>query len=222
MKDGIGRSEMYMQNLNRQNKREDMQYNADFQLRNQLQRMQAQEAYRQQLVQNKISQLVGAGYSPQQATAMVLGVGGRANANIANGANNNGNVSKDDYKWATDTISSLDEKLSTLREVDPKAQLSAQEIQMYNNAHMIMNLANQQRMARYGLGQNQQGQRQKINVGDYNQLKPLLQALVQKNGGKFDKNIAMLVRKYAGLDPNNNNPNEYLNEVFKNDYGFSG
>lgn len=222
MKDGIGRREMYMQNLNRQNKREDMQYNADFQLRNQLQRMQAQEAYRQQLVQNKISQLVGAGYSPQQATAMVLGVGGRANANIANGANNSGNVSKDDYKWATDTISGLQEKLDALKAENPNAQLSAQEQQLYGNAVMIRNLANQQRMARYGLGQNQQGQRQKINVGDYNQLKPMLQALVQKNGGKFDKNIAMLVRKYAGLDPNNNNPNEYLNEVFKNDYGFSG
>ena len=219
MKDGIGRREMYMQDRNRQNKREDMQYNADFQLRNQLQRMQAAEAYKQQLAQNRISQLVSAGYSPQQATAMVLGVGGRGNN--ANNANNNGGVSKDDYKWAEDTINTLNERLDGLRAENPNAQLSPAEIQLYNSAAQIRNLANQQRLARYGLGQ-QQGQRQKVNVNDYNQLKPMLQALVQKNGGKFDKNIAMLVRKYAGLDPNNNNPNEFLNEVFKRDYDFSG
>ena len=109
-----------------------------------------------------------------------------------------------------------------MRAENPNAQLSAQEIQMYNNAFMIRNLANQQRMARYGIGQQQQGQQKKINFNDYNSLKPVLQYLVQKNGGKFDANIARLIRQRAGLDPNNNNPNEFLNEVFKRDYDFSG
>jgi len=86
MKDGIGRREMYVQDRNRQNKREDMQYNADFQLRNSLQRMQAAEAYKQQLAQNKINQLVQAGYDPRQATLMVLGMGGRGNR-VANDNN---------------------------------------------------------------------------------------------------------------------------------------
>ena len=220
LKDGIGRREMYMQDRNRANKREDMQYNADFQLRNSLQRMQAAEAYKQQLAQNKISQLVQLGYDPRQATLMVLGVGGRGNS--ANGANNGG-VTKDDYTWAEKTIASLDEKLDSMRADNPNAQLSPQDIQMYNDASMIMKWANQQRVARYGLGgQQQQGQQKKINFNDYNSLKPVLQYLVQKNGGKFDANIARLVRQRAGLDPNNNNPNEFLNEVFKRDYDFSG
>ena len=219
LKDGIGRREQYVYGRNRQDKREDMQYNADFQLRNQLQRLQATEAYKQQLAQNKISQLVQLGYDPRQATLMVLGMGGRGNS--ANGANNGG-VTKDDYTWAEKTIAGLDEELDNMRAENPNAQLSPEKIQMYNNASMILNLANQQRLARYGIGQQQQGQQKKINFNDYNSLKPVLQYLVQKNGGKFDANIARLIRQRAGLDPNNNNPNEFLNEVFKRDYDFSG
>ena len=223
LQDSIGRRDIYNRKnqiadrlVARQQRREDMQFNADLQMDNMIRRQKALDAYKQQQAQEKAQQLISAGWDPKQAIAMALGVGGRNSAGNALGG-----VSKDDYKWAEDTISGLTEKLENLRLSNPNAQLPAEDIQLFNTASAIRNLANQQRVSRYGIGQ-QQAQRPKVNVNDYNQLKPMLQALVQKNGGKFDKNIAMLVRKYAGLDPNNANPNEFVNEVFKNDYDFSG
>ncbi len=218
MKDGIGRREMYMYGRNRQDKWEDMQYNADFQLRNTLQRMQVAEAYKQQILQNKINYLVQNGYDPKVATAMVMGVGGRGNS--AYGANNGG-VKKEDYDWAEKTIANLDEKLDMLRAENPKAQLSPQYIQTYNDAFMIRNLANQQRVARYGLGRQPQ-QKPKLDVNNYNVLKKMIQDTVARNGGKFDKNVAMAIRKRAGLDPNNTNPKEWVNEIFDREYKYRG
>lgn len=217
LKEGVGRRDIWNRATQRQQRQEDMRFNADLQFDNKLRWLKMQEAFKQEQIQSKIRQLVGAGMDERSATAAVLGAGGRGNGAYGN----NGAVSQGDYKWAEDTINGLNEKLDGLKAENPNAQLSPAEIQLYNSAAQIRNLANQQRLARYGLSQ-QQGQQQKVNVNDYNQLKPMLQALVQKNGGKFDKNIAMLVRKYAGLDPNNNNPNEFVNEVFKNDYNFSG
>lgn len=219
LKDGIGRRELYMQDRNRANKREDMQYNADFQLRNALRRMDAQEAYKIRQMETKYNLLVKNGVDPQQARYMVLGLAGRGNN--ANGANNGG-VKKEDYDWAEKTIASLDEKLDGMRANNPNAQLSAQDIQMYNDAVTIRNWANQQRVARYGLGGQQQQQKTKIDVNNYSVLKKMIQDTIAMNGGKFDKNVAMAVRKRAGLDPNNTNPNEWINEIFDREYKYRG
>jgi hypothetical protein len=220
LKEGLSPREQYVYDRNRRDKREDQVFNANMQFDNRKRLMDLQNAYTQQQVLNRVQQLMQyGGMDERTAWATVLG-GGRNGRGSNTGANNTG-VSSADYKRAVDGLKALDDEVAEGRLENPNFQLSPQKQQQYNMLAAVKQRGDNEFFARNGVAQPQQ-QRQRINVSDYNQLKPMLQALVQRNGGKFDKNIAMLVRKYAGLDPNNNNPNEYLNEVFKRDYDYSG
>lgn len=219
LKEGISPREQYVYDRNRRDKREDQVFNANLQLDNAQRRAQMQQAIAQQQVLNRVQQLMQyGGMDERTAWATVLG-GGRGGRG-ASSAGNTG-VSSADYKRAVDGLKALDDEVAEGRLENPNFQLSPQKQQQYNMLAAVKQRGDNEFFARNGVAMPQQ-QRQRVNVSDYNQLKPMLQALVQRNGGKFDKNIAMLVRQYAGLDPNNNNPNEYLNEVFKRDYDYSG
>ena len=219
LKEGISPREQYVYDRNRRDKREDQVFNANMQFDNRKRLMDLQNAYTQQQMMNRVQQLMQYGDMDERtAWATVLG-GGRGGRGTS--AAGNAGVSSADYKRAVDGLKALDDEVAEGRLENPNFQLSPQKQQQYNMLAAVKQRGDNEFFARNGVAMPQQ-QRQRINVSDYNQLKPMLQALVQRNGGKFDKNIAMLVRKYAGLDPNNNNPNEYLNEVFKRDYDYSG
>lgn len=218
LKEGLSPREQYVYDRNRRDKREDQVFNTNLQFDNWVKRLNVQDARVKRQLADRVQTLINGGVDPQTAMLSVFG-GGRGGRGTS-GVGNSG-VSSADYKRAVDGLKALDDEVAEGRLENPNFQLSPQKQQQYNMLATVKQRGDNEFFARNGVVQPQQ-QRQRINVSDYNQLKPMLQALVQRNGGKFDKNIAMLVRKYAGLDPNNNNPNEYLNEVFKRDYDYSG
>lgn len=218
LKEGLSPREQYVYDRNRRDKREDQVFNTNLQFDNWVKRLNVQDARVKQQLADRVQTLINGGVDPQIAMLSVFG-GGRGGRGTS-GAGNSG-VSSADYKRAVDGLKALDDEVAEGRLENPNFQLSPQKQQQYNMLAAVKQRGDNEFFARNGVAQPQQ-QRQRVNVSDYNQLKPMLQALVQRNGGKFDKNIAMLVRQYAGLDPNNNNPNEYLNEVFKRDYDYSG
>ena len=134
-----------------------------------------------------------------------------------------GGVSKEDATWADKKIKDLEEKLATLRLEDPKANLSQTDIQIYNQAAAIRDLANQQRANRYNLGGNTQQQNagtgkhesagREFNRNDYNDQARALLGMIRANKGVLDDNVAAEFRKIIGLDPNNTNPDEMTNQV---------
>ncbi|MBR6144258.1 MAG: hypothetical protein IKQ23_08240, partial [Treponema sp.] len=133
-----------------------------------------------------------------------------------------GGVSKDDYKRATEGLKALDEEIAEGRLTNPNFQLSPEKQRQWNMFYAVKQKGDNEFFARNGVGQQQQQQKRKVNVNDYNELKPLIQFFIQQNGNKFDGEVAKAVRAYAGLDPNNTNPDEYINIVLKKDYDFSG
>lgn len=144
-----------------------------------------------------------------------------------NGYGGNGGVSKDDMALADRTINSLEKELAEMRITDPNATLSPDKIRLYNQMSNIRNKYMSEMMQRNGLGTSQDNavtpkgnEGYTVDANDYKFIKPLIQTLVSKNGGKFDKNVAQAIRARYGLDPENANPNEWLNEIFKNEYGY--
>ena len=146
----------------------------------------------------------------------------------ANGKNNTtaagtGGVTKEDATWADKTIKDLEEKLANLRLDNPQANLSASDIQMYNQAAAIRNLANQQRANRYNLGGNTQQQNagtgknessgRVFNRNDYNDQARALLGMIRANKGVLDDELAARFREIIGLDRNNTNPDEMTNQV---------
>lgn len=144
----------------------------------------------------------------------------------ANGKNNNtagtGGVSKEDATWADKTIKDMEEKLANMRLENPQANLSATDIQIYNQASAIRNLANQQRANRYNLGGNNQQNAgtgkynnpgREFNRNDYNDQARALLGMIRANKGVLDDNVAAKFREIIGLDPNNTNPDEMTNQV---------
>ena len=134
-----------------------------------------------------------------------------------------GGVSKEDATWADKQIKDLEEKLATLRMEDPKANLSQTDIQIYNQAAAIRDLANQQRANRYNLGGDTQQQSagtgkyestgREFNRNDYNDQARALLGMIRANKGVLDDNLAAKFREIIGLDPNNTNPDEMTNQV---------
>ena len=219
LKEGISPREQYLQDRSRQNKREDLQYNADFQLRNQLQRMQAAEEYKQRLVQEKVNQLVNqGGYTPQQAWAMVYGMGRRGNTATANA--DGGMVSEKDYKMVTGRLKELLAKQDEGMLTNPNYRLSADEQDEFNRLSQIANLARRQLYDKYGIGQ-QQKQPVKINPNDYNSVGPFIQWAVEQNKG-FTPELARAIRAKLGFNPDDNSQNNFVNQIFKSHYDFSG
>ena len=225
LKEGISPREQYARNQKLSDQQTAMQqkmdyarFNADLQLQNKLQWLQTQSAYTQQQAANRVNQLMRYGGLDEKSAWLAV-LGGGRNGSAAAAANTG--VSKDDYKRATEGLKALDDEIAEGRLENPKFQLSPEKQQQYNMLYAVKQRGDNEFFARNGV-QPQKKQATKINFNDYNSVKPALQQLVKMNGGKFSKDIARLVRKRAGLDPDNNNPNEFLNIIFKRDYDFSG
>lgn len=132
-----------------------------------------------------------------------------------------GGVSKEDATWADKTIKDLEEKLASIRMDNPQANLSQTDIQIYNQAAAIRSLANQQRAARYNLGENQQnagnGKNEsagrEFNPNDYNDQARALLGMIRHNNGVLDDKLAEDFREIIGLDRKNANPDEMTNRV---------
>lgn len=220
LKEGIGPKELYTYNRNRQDRIADREATNKAQLSNMLQRAQVQQMIRQQQQENQVRQLMQYGNMDERTARLAVydGRGGRIGATTGGGG-----VSEKDYKRAAEGLKALDDEIAEGMIANPKFQLSPEKQQQYNMLYAIKQRGDNEFYARNGVQPQQQKQQStKINFNDYNSLKPALQRLVERNGGKFSKDIARLVRQRAGLDPDNNNPNEYLNIIFKKDYGFSG
>ena len=154
--------------------------------------------------------------SVRMAIAQARGIGKNKTAGT-------GGVSKEDATWADKQIKDLEEKLATLRMEDPKANLSQTDIQIYNQAAAIRDLANQQRANRYNLGGDTQQQSagtgkyesagREFNRNDYNDQARALLGMIRANKGVLDDNLAAKFREIIGLDPNNTNPDEMTNQV---------
>ena len=216
LKEGLSPREQYVYDRNRRDKREDQVFNTNLQFDNWVKRLNVQDARVKQQLADRVQTLINGGVDPQTAMLSVFG-GGRGGRGTS-GAGNSG-VSSADYKRAVDGLKALDDEVAEGRLENPNFQLSPQKQQQYNMLAAVKQRGDNEFFARNGVVQ---PQRQRVNVNDYNQLKPMIQAAVKQNGGKFDKNLAMAIRKYAGLDPNNTNPNEFVNEIFKRDYDYSG
>lgn len=224
LKEGIGPREQYLrgeklsdQERARLQKREDMQFNADMQLRNKLQWLQTQSAYTQQQAANRVNQLMQyAGLDEKSAWLAVLG-GGRNGSVAANTG-----VTKYDYKRAMEGLKALTEKIDEGRLNDPQFQLSPEEQELFNNYSLIANKANAEYFQRNGVGkQPKQPQRVKIDPNDYYSVGPFIQDMVKRNGG-FSKDVARAVRARLGFNPDDNSPNNFVNQILKTHYNYSG
>lgn len=223
LKEGIGPRELYLQNqkredaaVARQQKREDMQFNADLQIENKLRWLKAQDAYTQQRYANMAQQYINAGYSPKEAWAFAMG-GSRGK-----GATVGGGVSAADYKRATEGLKALMQKIDEKRLEDPGYQLSPEEQQQYNWLYAIKQKGDNEFYQRNGINtQPQQRQKVKLNPNDYYSFGPVLQDMVRMNGG-MSKDVARAMRAALGFDPDDNSPNNFVNQVMKEQYGFSG
>ena len=223
LKEGIGPRELYLQNQKRedaatarQQKREDMQFNADLQIENKLRWLKAQDAYTQQRYANMAQQYINAGYSPKEAWAFAMG-GSRGK-----GATVGGGVSAADYKRATEGLKALMQKIDEKRLEDPSYQLSPEEQQQYNWLYAIKQKGDNEFYQRNGINtQPQQKQKVKLNPNDYYSFGPVLQDMVRMNGG-MSKDVARAMRAALGFDPDDNSPNNFVNQVMKEQYGFSG
>ena len=221
LKEGISPKEQYVRgqtvadrNTATQQKMNYARFNAGLQLDTFAQRQQILEAYKQRQLANTVQQLMDV-YGIDKTTAVKMALGGRRA-----GADNMGGVSKDDLKTATDGLKALDEEFAEGRAVDPNFQLSPEKQQMYNTYSNIRQLAVQGLNAKYGT-QQQPKQRVKINPNDYNSVGPFIQDMVKKNGG-MSKDVARAVRKHLGFDPDDTSPNNFVNQILKTHYDFSG
>ena len=181
LKEGIGPRELYQQNQKRedaatarQQKREDMVFNNDLQFQGRLRWLKAQNEFTQQQYANKAQQLMDVyGYSPKEAWGIVLG-GSKGKAA------GYGGVSKDDYKRATEGLKALDEEIAEGRLTNPNFQLSPEKQRQWNMFYAVKQKGDNEFFARNGVGQQQQQQKRKVNVNDYNELKPLIQFFIQQ------------------------------------------
>ena len=217
LKEGIGPREAYLRNQ----KREDAAYNNEMSFQNYLRKLGIQEERQQKAIANKVQQLVDyAGVDRRTAMQMVLFGGGRGGKGFSLGQSS---VSEKDYKRAADGLKALDDEIAEGMLANPKFQLSPEKQQQYNMLYAIKQRGDMEFYQRNGVGvRQQQAPRQKVNFNDYNSLKPAIDNLVKQNGGKFDESIARFIRQKAGIGADNKNPEEFLNIVFKNTYGFSG
>lgn len=220
LKEGIGPKELYTYNRNRQDRIADREATNKAQLSNMLQRAQVQQMIRQQQQENQVRQLMQYGNMDERTARLAVygGRGGRIGATTGGGG-----VSEKDYKRAAEGLKALDDEIAEGMIANPKFQLSPEKQQQYNMLYAIKQRGDNEFYARNGVGvQQQQAPRQKVNFNDYNSLKPAIDNLVKQNGGKFDESIARFIRQKAGIGADNKNPEEFLNIVFKNTYGFSG
>ena len=224
MKEGIGPREQYLrgqklddQKTAMQQKMDYARFNADLQLQNKLEWLKTQSAYTQQQAANRVSQLMRyAGLDEKSAWLAVLGGGRNGSAAAANTG-----VSKDDYKRATEGLKALDDEVAEGRLTNPNFQLSPEKQQQYNKLYAVKQRGDNEFFARNGVGQQKQARRVKINPNDYNSVGPFIQAVVAKNKG-FNKDVARAIRASLGFNPDDNSPNNFVNQIFKTHYNYSG
>ena len=216
LKEGIGPREQYL----RSQKREDAQYTNDMQFQNWMRKLNIQDQRQQKAIADKIQQLVTYGGLDRQTAAQMV-FGGVRNAR-GTAVNGNSGVSEKDYKRAVDGLKNFVEKIAEKRLENPDYQLSPEEQQEYNMLYAIKQRGDKEFYARNGLINQQQPQQVKLNPNDYYSFGPLLQDMVKQNGGKMSKDVARALRKRLGFDPDDNSPNNFVNQVMKEQYGFSG
>ena len=222
LKEGIGPRELYLQNQKRedaatarQQKREDMQFNADLQIENKLRWLKVQDAYTQQRYANMAQQYINAGYSPKEAWAFAMG------GNRGKGATAYSGVSKDDYKQAVEGKKALMAQIDEKRMENPNYQLTPYEQELFNMYDAVEKRHNAEYAQRNGYSP-QQKQQVKINPNDYNSVGPFIKYIADGNNGKIDKDRAMFIRKYLGFDANDTSESNFINQILKKEYGFSG
>ena len=223
LKEGIGPREQYLRGQKLEDQQTAMQqkmdyarFNSQLQLGNALQRMRAQDAYTQQRMQSQIDFLVKNGMNPQQAVLQVVGGGGRRGSSVGTGG-----VTKDDYKQAMEGKKALAEKIAENRAVNPDYQLSPEEQDMWNMYDAVEKRQLAEFAQRNGIGQNKQKQPAKINPNDYNSVGPFIQWAVEQNKG-FTPELARAIRAKLGFNPDDNSQNNFVNQIFKSHYNFSG
>lgn len=219
LKEGIGPRELYTYNRNRQDRIADREATNKAQLNNMLQRAQVQQMIKQQQQENQVQQLMQYGNMDERTARMAVygGRSGKAGATAGSGG-----VSKDDYKRATEGLKALVEKIAEKRLEDPSYQLSPEEQQQYNWLYAVKQKGDNEFYARNGINtQPQQQQKVKLNPNDYYSFGPVLQDMVRMNGG-MSKDVARAMRAALGFDPDDNSPNNFVNQVMKDQYGFSG
>ncbi len=141
--------------------------------------------------------------------------------NRATGKNANvGGVSKDDLKRAHDIQTSLQKKLDDMEMAGKTPALSAYDQQMWNLADAIIQRSNADFAERNGfiLHNNNESPGREVNREEW--LKKGEELLVKNNGGRFDENSAKALRKLYGVDPDNNDPEEPVNKLMREKYGY--
>ena len=216
LKEGIGPREQYL----RGQKREDAEYANEMNFKNYLRKLGVQDERQQKAIADRIQQLVTyGGLDLQTATRMVMLGGGRNGRNaLAN--TDNGLVSEKDYKLVMGRLKELQTKQDEGMLTNPNYRLSADEQDEFNRLSQIATLARQQLYNKYGIGQKQQ-QKVQINPNDYNSVGPFIQWAVAQNKG-FTPELARAIRYKLGFNPDDNSPNNFVNQIFKTHYNFSG
>ena len=162
-------------------------------------------------------------YQAQQENTRLRGLYGYGRGTGRTGIAGTG-ISKDDAKWAEDTIKNLESKLATMREDNPDANLSPEDRQNYNLASRIRAQINQQRAERYGMGSGNAPQRNAgtgknestgmvFDRNNYNHQARALLGMIRANKGVLDDKLEGDFRELIGLDRNNTDPNEMTNQV---------
>lgn len=162
-------------------------------------------------------------YQAQQENTRLRGLYGYGRGTGRTGIAGTG-ISKDDAKWAEDTIKNLESKLATMREDNPDANLSPEDRQNYNLASRIRSQMNQQRAERYGMGSGNAPQRNAgtgknestgmvFDRNNYNHQARALLGMIRANKGVLDDKLEGDFRELIGLDRNNTDPNEMTNQV---------
>ena len=216
LKEGIGPREQYL----RGQKREDTVFANEMNFKNYLRKLGVQSERQQKAIADKIQQLVEyGGMDRNTATQMVLFGGGRNGGRRT--ATDDGGVSEKDYKMVTGRLKELLAKQDEGMQTNPDYRLSASEQDEFNRLSQIANLAKQQLYQKYNVGQQQPKQQAKLDPNNYYSFGPLLQDLVKRNGG-MSKDVARALRARLGFNPDDNSPNNFVNQVMKREYGFSG
>lgn len=223
LKEGIGPREQYLrgqklddQQTAMQQRKELATFNSNLQFDNWMRKLGVQDARQQQQIATNFQRYKAVGLDDQTAMMYALGAGGRRGSPVGVGG-----VTKDDYKQAMEGKKALAEKIAENRAVNPDYQLSPEEQDMWNMYDAVEKRQLAEFAQRNGIGQNKQKQPVKINPNDYNSVGPFIQWAVKQNKG-FTPELARAIRAKLGFNPDDNSQNNFVNQIFKSHYNFSG
>jgi len=227
LKEGIGPREQFLYGRKlsdlaaaQQQRRSDAVFNNDLRFSNFVKQREWADAYAQRQMDARYQWAKSRGADDQSAMAFAMGSsGGRRNASGISATA--GTVTKDDYKQAVEGKKALLAQIEERRMTDPAYQLSPYEQELYNMYDTVERKHNAEYAQRNGYGQQQPKQQAKLDPNDYYSFGPLLQDLVKRNGG-MSKDVARALRARLGFNPDDNSPNNFVNQVMKREYGFSG